>query len=87
MLASGKPVVATAVGGSELESIVQHCGIVVAPGDWRAAAQAVLRLAHDPALAARLGRQGADYAGRSLDQDAILQRYLTLFRAPSDPGR
>jgi colanic acid biosynthesis glycosyl transferase WcaI len=82
MLASGKPVVATAVAGSELESIVHHCGIVVPPGDWRAAADAVLRLARDPALATRLGRQGADYAGRSLDQNAILQRYVALLRAP-----
>jgi colanic acid biosynthesis glycosyl transferase WcaI len=82
MLASGKPVVATALPGSELDAIASRCGIVVAPGDGRAAADAVLRLMRDPALAARLGRQGADYAGHALDQDAILQRYVQQFQRP-----
>lgn len=89
MLASGKPVVATAVAGSELEAIVRQCGIVVHPGDGRAAADAVLRLVRDQDLAARLGSQGAAYASRDLDQDLILQRYVTLFKASlrSDPCR
>jgi colanic acid biosynthesis glycosyl transferase WcaI len=89
MLASGKPVVATALAGSELEAITRQCGVVVPPGDGRAAAAAVLRLVHDPALAARLGSQGAAYASRDLDQDVILQRYVALFRAamPAEPSK
>ncbi len=88
MLASGKPVVATALAGSELEAVVRQCGIVVPPADARAAADAVLRLVHEPELAARLGSQGATYASRDLDQDAILQRYVSLFKAamPAEPA-
>lgn len=86
MLASGKPVVATAVAGSELEAVVRPCGIVVEPGDARAAADAVLTLARDPDLAARLGRQGADHARRHLSRDAILTRYVARFETARSGG-
>jgi colanic acid biosynthesis glycosyl transferase WcaI len=76
MLASGKPVIATAVEGSELESIIRECGIVVQPGDWRAAADAVLRLARSRELAAQLGRAGRQYSESHLARDTILDSFL-----------
>jgi len=58
MLASGKPVVATAAPGTGLYQEVEGCGINTPPGDAGALAQAVARLVDDPALAARLGDEG-----------------------------
>lgn len=58
MLASGKPVVATAAPGTGLYQEVEGCGINTPPGDAGALAQAVARLVDDPALAERLGDEG-----------------------------
>lgn len=56
-MALGKPVVATAVGG--LPEVVQHrvTGLLVAPGDERALADACLELARDRERAQSLGAQ------------------------------
>jgi L-malate glycosyltransferase len=56
-MALGKPVVATAVGG--VPEVVQHrvTGLLVAPGDERALADACLELARDRDWAQRLGAQ------------------------------
>jgi colanic acid biosynthesis glycosyl transferase WcaI len=76
MLASGKAVVATALEGSELASVVSRCGLVVPPGDVTAAAAAVLQLARHPAHAQQLGRAGRAYSESHLDQTAILDRFV-----------
>jgi glycosyltransferase involved in cell wall biosynthesis len=57
-LASGRPVVATRVGG--VPDVVSHGedGILVEPGDLHALASAMERLALDPELRGRLGRAG-----------------------------
>ena len=47
MLASGRPVVATASAGTGLASEVEGCGIVVEPGDAKAFAQAITALLDD----------------------------------------
>lgn len=56
--AAGKPVIATAVGGTP--EIIQHeiNGLLVPPGDPAALTAAMLRVAADPAWAAELGRCG-----------------------------
>lgn len=74
MLASGKPVVATAHPDTEVAEIVQGCGLVVAPGDAAAFAAAIVSLERDAALRVRLGAAGLDYARRNLDPDAVLGR-------------
>jgi len=75
MLASARPVVATAHAGTELATVVQTCGLVVPPEDPAALAQAVRVLAADPALRQRLGAAGYAYALAHLDRDAVLQRF------------
>ena len=75
MLASGKPVVASARAGSEIAKMLQGAGIVVAPGDIPAMAEAIRRLAGDPELRARLGRQGRKYAEQHLSKEAILGQF------------
>jgi glycosyltransferase involved in cell wall biosynthesis len=52
--AGGRPAVATAVGGVA-DVVTADSGIVVPPGDQQAFADALARLASDPALRARLG--------------------------------
>lgn len=84
MLASGRPVVATAAEGSELASIVAQCGLVVPPGNSGAAADAVMQLARDKRLAAELGRAGRAYCEAHLDQDAILERFVERVARPRE---
>lgn len=75
MLASARPVVATAQPGTELANIVQSCGLVVPPEDPQAMTQAVLTLAQDPALCERLGAAGYLYAGANFDKNAVLAKF------------
>lgn len=58
MLASSRPVLATARPGTELARVLEEVGLVVPPEDAGALAAGILRLARDPALRARLGAQG-----------------------------
>jgi len=75
MLASARPVVATAHFGTELATVVQTCGLVVPPENPAALAQAVRTLAADPALRQQLGAAGHAYALAHLDRDAVLQKF------------
>jgi len=74
MLASGRPVIATCLVGTELESVVSQCGIVVPPQDSAALAAAVSRLADDAAMRLELGRRARTYAEANFERDAILER-------------
>ena len=75
MLASGRPVVATAPPETELARVVDGCGVVVLPEDAAALAIAVSALAADKPLRAALGAQGRKFAERELDSDAVLRRF------------
>ena len=77
MLASGRPVVATALPATELDSVVTGagCGLVVPPGDAQAFADAVQMLANAPELREQMGRAGRIYAETHLDRDAVLQQF------------
>jgi glycosyltransferase involved in cell wall biosynthesis len=59
-LAAGTPVVATRVGG--VADVVRDGvdGVLVAPGDVEAMADALERLARDPALRERMGASGRE---------------------------
>lgn len=73
MLASGRPVVATARADTELANAVAGCGVVTPPGDAAAFAAAITALAQDAPLRARLGAAARDYAVCHLGgRDAIL---------------
>ena len=89
MLASGRPVVATAAPGTGLFDEVAGCGIAVAPGDADALAAAVARLADDLALRAQLGEAARDRARKRWSRDAILEAFErqlgALAAAPSRP--
>jgi colanic acid biosynthesis glycosyl transferase WcaI len=74
MLASGRPVISTCRVGTELETVVSKCGIVVPPDDDAAFAAAVSKLADNPAIRLDLGRRARNYAETNFERDAILGR-------------
>ena len=49
MMASGRPVVATAKPGTQIALALKNCGLVIPPGSARIFAESVLRLADFPA--------------------------------------
>ncbi len=75
MLASGRPVVATAHSGTQLASVAQGHGVVVPPGDPDAFAAAVLALAADRDLRLKLGQEARRYALTHLDSSPILEGF------------
>lgn len=77
MLASGRPVVATAHLGTELGQVVGHVGVLTPPGDTESLAQAILQLAQDPSLREEYGRKGRDWVTNNLEKNRILREFLT----------
>ena len=75
MLASGRPVVATAHPGTQLADAVRGLGVVVPPGDSDAFASAIRTLAADRDLRLMLGRQARRYALTHLDSLVILDQF------------
>jgi colanic acid biosynthesis glycosyl transferase WcaI len=80
MLASGRPVVATALPGTQVAEVVEGRGLVVPPGDVNALVQAIRDLASDARLRESLGAAGREYALEHLDRNAILSRFETQLR-------
>jgi colanic acid biosynthesis glycosyl transferase WcaI len=75
MLASGRPVVATARPGTQLWRDLDGRGMVTSPGDVEAFAAALVQLADDPGLRRSLGQAGRNYAVQHLDREEILGRF------------
>jgi len=74
IMASGRPVVATARSGSDVARISLEGGLVVPPGDKDGFATAIRRLLNDEALRRELGASGRAYALANWERDAVLQR-------------
>lgn len=88
-MAVGRPVIA-AVRGEAAAEVRQHgCGLVIAPEDGSALAEASLRLARDPHLAAELGARGRAAAqGLSRSRQAVeLERVLRAAVEAAGPRR
>jgi len=75
ILASGRPVVATADEGTEVWIATQGRGITTSPGDVQAFANAILELTHDLKKRINLGQKGRDYAEKYLGRENILVRF------------
>ncbi|MEZ5399689.1 MAG: WcaI family glycosyltransferase [Bryobacteraceae bacterium] len=75
MLASGRPVVATAARGSELYRFVSQCGAVVPPAQPQALAEAILNLARDVAKRRELGARAREMAVRHFEADTVLAAF------------
>lgn len=74
MLASGRPVVATAAIGTEVESAVEGRGIVVPPEDLERFVDAIRTLADDAPRRQALGRAARLHAEQVLDRSIVLAR-------------
>jgi colanic acid biosynthesis glycosyl transferase WcaI len=72
ILASGKPVVATAGEGTQLANILAGRGLCTHPGDAIDLASAVARLADDCEMRQRMGEEARKYAVTHLNRDQIL---------------
>jgi len=74
MLASGRPVLATAHFGTQLAQLVTTCGKVVEPGDIQEFVEGLLELVHSAQIRAELG-SSARHAAQAWDKSIILQRF------------
>jgi colanic acid biosynthesis glycosyl transferase WcaI len=86
MLASGRPVVATAAAGTQVSEVVQQCGIVVSPGDTAAFAEAISRLAADPQLRQQQGIAARKIAVNELEADRVLFGFEAMLEAAIRQG-
>jgi colanic acid biosynthesis glycosyl transferase WcaI len=75
MLASGRPVIATADPGTELASWVDGCGYLVTPGDGAALAHAIVRMSQDPLQCLKMGALARQRALQHLSRDAVLRGF------------
>ncbi|WGT63458.1 glycosyltransferase WbuB [Variovorax paradoxus] len=86
MLASGKAVIVTAHAGTELSNVVSGRGMVVAPGDADALADAIAQLAVSRPRREAMGAAARSFAETELDRNAILQRLeRELLRCVAEP--
>jgi colanic acid biosynthesis glycosyl transferase WcaI len=88
MMASGKPVLATADEGTQLAKVLVGRGVCTRPGDVNAFAAAIARLADDSALRLQMGVEARKYAVNHLNRDDILSRFeVSLMEACGHSSR
>jgi colanic acid biosynthesis glycosyl transferase WcaI len=75
MLASGRPVLATAEQDTELDNVLVGRGLVVSPGNKQDFANAIRMLSVNEGLCAILGNAGRKYAEENLESDAVLATF------------
>jgi colanic acid biosynthesis glycosyl transferase WcaI len=75
MLASGKPIVATALPETQVAEVLKQCGLVVPPGEVDALAEAILLLAGDVALRNSYGDKARTFAENHLGLELILSQF------------
>jgi len=80
MLASGRPIVATAERGTGIATEVDGCGIVVPPADPQGMAAAIRQLIDDNLMSAELGRAARARAEERFSKNAILGRFEISLR-------
>jgi len=81
MLASGRPVIATAAPGTGLAREVEGCGAVVEPGNAEAFAAAITGLIEDEAAWAEAATSARERAEERWSKDMVLGRFSTALAA------
>ncbi len=74
ILASGRPVVATARKGSDVERFANSGGIVVQPGDTVAFEAAIRELLADPGLRRDMGKAGRAMVMANWERESVMRR-------------
>jgi colanic acid biosynthesis glycosyl transferase WcaI len=75
MLASGRPVVATAAPGTGIHAEIEGCGVATPPGQSGPFADAIVALIDDPARRAALGSAARERAAQRWTKDAVVARF------------
>jgi len=75
MLASGRPVLATAFEGTQIAEVLESTGVIVPPEDVEAFVDAIVDLAGNAEQRQQLGKNARDYAVEYLGRDAVLARF------------
>ncbi len=79
-MASGLPVIASAVSGTRQVVEPGRSGVLVPPSDPDALSQAITRVLRDPAFAARLGAAARVRVEDCYSARAQAQRHVQLYR-------
>jgi len=79
MLASGRPVVATAQADTQVANVVSGCGIVVPPGDVASLVRAVRDLLSDPERRKILGQNARKYALAHWEKNQVLSEAFAVW--------
>lgn len=85
-MASGLPVLATAVGGNPELVSAGRSGLLVPAGDIEAMAQGLSAWAARPDSARALGHAGRDRVLRRFSLQAMIDGYLSVYRGSTAPG-
>ena len=78
-MAAGKPVVATAVGGTPEAVVEGETGFLVPPGDPAALATAIQRLLSNPSLAQKMGAVGRVRVRQEFSSATMVQRVTQTY--------
>ncbi|MEU7831174.1 MULTISPECIES: glycosyltransferase [unclassified Nonomuraea] len=77
-MAAGRPIVATAVGGTP--ELLDGRGVLIPASDAEALADGIVRVLDDPDLAACLGREARAWAREHLDVDVLVDQHINLYQ-------
>jgi glycosyltransferase involved in cell wall biosynthesis len=80
-MASGLPVIASNVGGNPEAVIEGSTGLLVVPKTPSVLAQAIVRLANDPAERQRMGARGRARVEKNFSLEACVSGYEALYRS------
>jgi colanic acid biosynthesis glycosyl transferase WcaI len=75
MLASGRPIIATADVDTQVEKVVRGCGVVVSPGDNTEFLQSIKMLSENVELRESLGVKAREYADTHLQYEVIMKKF------------
>ena len=78
-MAAERPVVATAIGGTDEAVVHQRTGLLVPPRDPEALASAIRSLRADPALARRLAQAGRERVEREFSSVVTARRVMEIY--------
>lgn len=84
MLASGRPIIATAAKGTGISDEIEGGGLAVEPGHATALAAAIERICDDPALARSLGEAARRRAEQRWHSEAILAQFVKAIESQGE---
>jgi colanic acid biosynthesis glycosyl transferase WcaI len=75
MLASGRPVVATANKGTQIAEVLPDCGVVAEPDNIEQFSDAILQLSRDAGRCLAMGKQAREYALKHWAKENVMQEF------------